>query len=409
MNSYILLRNNKESSSLSLEALQQLDIKPNDLIWVECQSVSWRHPHEIQELKGLVGENIQPAIIKDIPATVEEITIVQNITEKKAEKKSVLQELLAEVRSANQPDDVVPFEDLDSTGMYKYAGISKPVTIKNEKSLVNDSFINNDKWPVDEVKETPVRNIKAAAPPFSLAAIQLPAEMKKIAVYAALILSGALAMLFIKNATGKKLVAVQQTIPLPVNNTIAEEISIPENEEVMTAAAPVQEAPAMQNFANNPITNAPTEKNETTVKQNAKAIEKGNKDAKKPVDIKEDAEPVSAPVAEVKETKAEPVENISSKLVLKANDYGMGSFGGIKNLEITLQNNSKYLLDKVTAEIRYLNPEGAVVMTDNISFQSVHPGETETLPVTKTKRGVKITYKVIKIESKEINGSTAGL
>ena len=79
----------------------------------------------------------------------------------------------------------------------------------------------------------------------------------------------------------------------------------------------------------------------------------------------------------------------------------MGSFGGIKNLEITLHNNSNYLLDKVAVKITYLNPEGNTVNSDIIYFQSVNPGEASTIPVKKSKRGVKIDYQITKIESKE--------
>ena len=109
------------------------------------------------------------------------------------------------------------------------------------------------------------------------------------------------------------------------------------------------------------------------------------------------------------ETKPVPAEAISSKLTLVANDFGIGSFGGIRNLEMTLRNDSKYLLDKVTAELQYLNPEGVILKTENIYFQSVPAGEAETVAVNKTKRGVKIVYKVTKIESKEVINGTAGL
>ena len=52
MNSYILLRNNKESGPFDLAGLQQQALLPTDLIWVECQSVCWLHPYEIKELKS---------------------------------------------------------------------------------------------------------------------------------------------------------------------------------------------------------------------------------------------------------------------------------------------------------------------------------------------------------------------
>ena len=60
MNSYILLRNTKETGPFSLEALQQMGLKSTDLIWVECQSMNWRHPNEITELKALLADDSNP-------------------------------------------------------------------------------------------------------------------------------------------------------------------------------------------------------------------------------------------------------------------------------------------------------------------------------------------------------------
>ena len=54
-NSYILLRDNKESNPLTIEELKEIGLKKTDLIWVECQSMDWRSPFEIAELKNLVS------------------------------------------------------------------------------------------------------------------------------------------------------------------------------------------------------------------------------------------------------------------------------------------------------------------------------------------------------------------
>ena len=56
---YILLRNNKESTPLSLGELTRMGLKPEDLVWVEGQSVCWLGPGEIQELRSLVGKPVK--------------------------------------------------------------------------------------------------------------------------------------------------------------------------------------------------------------------------------------------------------------------------------------------------------------------------------------------------------------
>lgn len=48
---YLLLRNNKQTGPLSLEALLQHQLQPHDLIWVEGQSAGWQYPAEITALK----------------------------------------------------------------------------------------------------------------------------------------------------------------------------------------------------------------------------------------------------------------------------------------------------------------------------------------------------------------------
>ena len=111
--------------------------------------------------------------------------------------------------------------------------------------------------------------------------------------------------------------------------------------------------------------------------------------------IKKNTDPITEPKTSIKNVTP---ESIKSKVTLSANDYNMGSFGGIKNLELTLANGSSYLLDKVTVEINYLNPEGNTVNFDKIFFQSINPGDIAVVPVKKSKRGVKIEYKIIKIE-----------
>jgi len=105
-----------------------------------------------------------------------------------------------------------------------------------------------------------------------------------------------------------------------------------------------------------------------------------------------------------------PVENIASKLQLKLNEYTVAAFGGIRNLKMTLQNNSPYLLDNVKVELHYLNPEGTVVKTETIDFNSVQPGSEATVAVKRSTRGVKLDYKITRIESKEMaaTNSTAG-
>lgn len=51
MNTYLLLRDNKESGPFNLDDLVNKGLKAYDLIWIEGKSAAWRYPSEINELK----------------------------------------------------------------------------------------------------------------------------------------------------------------------------------------------------------------------------------------------------------------------------------------------------------------------------------------------------------------------
>jgi len=427
MNSYILLRNNKESAPLTVDGLKQMDLKPTDLIWVECQSVCWQHPYEIAELKSLVGgvpeyakaRTVQPLedFIENIPVVIEESKVHETIKEKEPEriieKKSVYVEMPAQKKTINENVKpaiayVKPVADPDLSYMQKYGGISNDETkpVENKTEDINTKYSR----PLDEIKEMYVKNlVEKERKQKNKFAIKIPPKAKKIAVYAGLVLAGALTMYFINGRSGKSKVIVQQVPQQPVQQTAATPTEIGnENEAAIVPLENADNIPATKSISvlsneerKSPADDQPVSNKKISEKSAEQNIGKDKDEIK------------TQPVNEIKEakeiTKTVPLENISSKLSLNPNNFVVGSFGGIRNLEMTLHNDSKYALNKVTAEINYLNPEGIILKTDNVYFQSIAPGETSTVAVQKTKRGVRITYKIIKIEPKEINSSTAGL
>jgi hypothetical protein len=118
---------------------------------------------------------------------------------------------------------------------------------------------------------------------------------------------------------------------------------------------------------------------------------------------------ISNPETEKPEIRNIPVADISEKVSVKTNSYTIAALGGIRNLELTLRNDSRYTLDKVTVEVRFLSPNGNIVKTEDVHFKSIRPSASQTIGMKKTTRGVKVEYKIIRIESKEVGTHTAGL
>ena len=56
MSTYLLLRNNKESGPFTFQQIQEINLKPYDLIWVDGKSAAWRYASEINELKDFAPQ-----------------------------------------------------------------------------------------------------------------------------------------------------------------------------------------------------------------------------------------------------------------------------------------------------------------------------------------------------------------
>lgn len=404
-NTYILLRNNSESTPLSLEDLKRIGLLPTDLLWVECQSVCWQKPQEIPELKQMLTLARQPAIK---PATDEQpekyAPPVENETAAATHKNRVHVELPSNYKSlTKKKEEPAPVKQESPAWQTE---TKTPGTVNTND--FNNQLSGNDSQPDEGSKDPWIRNHTPKDKTEMLESL-LKLPPKKIALYAGLVIAGALMMLVIKGTGGH-----EQMRPQPVTQQTEIIKTTPAEVPAEEQAADSTTTPESYDQQNIPIgqtTTNPAEernlyespKNETTAKNTV------TKKEPTPVSNEtEDTKPVA--VAEKKEVKKASVENISSKLQLKANEYTVAAFGGIRNLKMTLQNDSRYLLDKVSVELNYLNPEGKVVKTEKIDFNHVQSGAEATIAVNKTTRGVKLDYKITRIELKETaaNNSAPG-
>jgi len=102
-------------------------------------------------------------------------------------------------------------------------------------------------------------------------------------------------------------------------------------------------------------------------------------------------------------------KDIRELVSLKTNNYLRGSFGGIKGLELTLYNNSGFLLDEVSVELQIMKPSEQPLRTDIITFKNISANGTVTVKVPDSQRGIRVDYKITNIASKQWQKNTAGL
>jgi hypothetical protein len=395
-NTYILLRNNIESKPVGLEDLKQIGLLPTDLLWVECQSVSWRHPQEITELKALLPETAIPEnkIITD--EWIEKYAPrVENTSQGNPDKNEVYIKRPSNGNSLKKKDETIEVKkDID------------PATIKeavNDHTAISTATIN--RLTINDIlldSDTSEKYFNKPVPPArkDLMETLLALPRKKIALYIGLVAAGALMMLIIRGKGGNDKIVMQPVHPQQ------EIVNTPSVEETAAPAEDTSTTPESYNQQNSQI----AETTEASIPEQITTLPaKTATPVKKAVERKETAAPVTNEPTVAKPVVNEPpveksvqVENIASQLHIKANEYNVAAFGGIRNLVLTLKNDSRYLLDKVAVEVRYLNPEGTVVKTDNIDFNFVQPGEAAIVAVKKSSRGVKVSYKVLTIQSKEL-------
>lgn len=405
-NTYILLRNNSESTPLSLEDLKRIGLLPTDLLWVECQSVCWQQPQEIPELRQLLNQAVQPTLTPVMDEAMEKYTPpVKKETSVTNGKKGVYVELPSNYNSATKKEkEITAIKQEVKVGQYETttAHIINMTQVNSSGSIKEIQQDTGSKEPA--VRQQPPKDKTEMLESL----LKLPG--KKIALYAGLVVSGALMMLVIRGTGGKEMMR-----PQPVSQQPKIEIATPVEE---LAEEPVADSsnstPESYGLQNTPLAETITERDaapgiSAPVKKTIAPKNATTNNELVPVTNEQPAKKLP-PVTENKEVKKVPVENITSKLQLKPNEYTVAAFGGIRNLKMTLQNDSRYLLDKVSVELRYLNPEGKVVKTETIDFNFVQPGAEATVAVKKTSRGIKLDYKITHIESKELagNNSVAG-
>jgi hypothetical protein len=100
-------------------------------------------------------------------------------------------------------------------------------------------------------------------------------------------------------------------------------------------------------------------------------------------------------------------EDISRLVSVKSNEYKRVAFGGIRDLQLTVVNDSKFILDNVTVELQYIKPNELPLKTENIQFTSVAPNATSTIRVPDTNRGIKVVFRITNIRKKQADERVA--
>jgi len=450
MDTYLLLRSNKQSGPYSLQQLVSSGLKPYDLVWVEGKSAAWRYPSEVDGLKDYA------------PATEEQpYDRFYKKPEEKPQEKQVLKQVSPQPETYVLPKEetyVLPVENKTVTTSKKvfvampenhvpkkqpqpvYVKApaiidEKPVVAEEKKIESQPAYIRQEvqaKEPVVPkqeriinttpipINEEPTLNEKYSESlddikrRYTETYLSRKKKPRWTSTHTSVlqVVGGAVVFCFLvviayKNFAGEDQPQSKTTMIQPdkraINTVTPSNTSIvipPVTPETNTSSA--KKTQTRKQDINIPaeslVTNSIQQKNDEAIKEDEiAAVEKKAVMSKDTGEKPEEIKPKTRPV------------NINKLVNVRANNYKQRAFGGIMNLELTVNNDSKFELDKVIVELEYLKPSEQPIKTEKIVFSSIEPNGSKTVKIPDYLRGVKVTYRVMEIESSQYERQTAGL
>ncbi len=464
MDTYLLLRSNKQSGPYSLQQLVNFGFKPYDLVWVEGKSAAWRYPSEVAGLKSyapateeqpydrfykkpeekivsnpkqqeqetyvapkeetyvpqqeiyftpkeevyvLPVENKTLTISKKVFVAMPEnhipkkqsLPLIVKTPQIVEEKPLILEEKKVENKPLDTEDYTLPKEPV--LPKQKQIINAYPVLLKEEPTL-NEKYSES----LDEIKkrytETYLSRKKKSK--------WTSTHTSVLQVFGGAIFFCFLVVVAYRNFGGEEKPQSRTTIIQPDKRAINTGTATTTSTVIPPITPEANISSTKKTESKKEDTNIPAESLVTnSAQQKKEEVVKGNEVAV--IEKKAVMPPKATEETKSNETKpkTKPI-NINRLVNVKANNYKQRAFGGVMNLELTVNNDSKFELDKVIVELVYLKPSEQPIKTETIVFSSIEANGSKTLKIPDYLRGVKVSYRVMEIESSQYEKyTTAGL
>lgn len=435
MATYLLLRNNKESGPYSLDDLMNLGLKAYDLVWIQGKSAAWRYPSEVEELKSfapVVEEQPFDRFFKKQPDTRKEsikeekpVSVIAPEHEKYIPKKSVFVTMPGQKNGFTpQPKKAEPTPAPEP--------VSQTIIVSENPAAAQIKYSQ----PLDEIKEMYVKTLYDRKQKIARKSFWLQ-NLKKVAIVLLFVAVGLIAGFLIKSNGNKQTEIAQKT---SASATPAQSIktetpaTIPATDS--NTNSPVQPEPqVLHQPTGGYINKEPQQKQESLeLKQTTDKLllsdtkrdkqisssqsESTNSFMPQNVDVDpatgerrskmRDANSPTTTINNKNEPKTSSLGELGELVSVSSNEYKKVAFGGIRDLQLTITNDSKYVLDNVTVELQYIKPNELPLRTENIQFKSVAPKATSTVRVPDTNRGIKVVYRIVNIKSRQMDEVARG-
>jgi len=432
MPQYLLLRDNKQSGPYSFEELTAKGLKAYDLIWIEGKSAAWRYPSEVDELKPFAP------VIEEQPYDrfyKKRDTTVRKQEEKVATKEPETTPVKTPLESLNANRHIVVILPNGQTLDKQQQRVVFHETVEN-KIQQPERKANAVQKPVgleDDFIESPVTVSYAAdkttkAYPTARASANKGKKKGFFHSKTSKVLSGTLVLLLVGGFIGWAFthigfqrqrnavpaVTPAQTVKIDeprtvFNNETAQTVNQIDNAEPLPPLVDPNTDSSQLMSAAASLTTGVAKK--TTVKlKNTEQKKQDDSEQFVPLLTPAVQEPVRAIADNNDDADKKPVrKNINELVKVTKNDYKVGPFGGLSNIQVKVSNNSGYPLDLVVVEVKYVLANKKEFKTENLYFKNLAPGATVVKEAPKSSRGISLESKVALVSSKAVGIYQAGL
>ena len=360
MESYYLLRENRESGPYTAKDLKAKGLFSTDLLWIEGESTCWKNPAEIPALVSCIREP-EPRPRKRVKTVVVSTATASTLSEHRDKK------------------------PLSPTGESTMAG--EPVLF-DENPYDTPSF--------EELKKKYSR--KAPRKKLLHNTLNFGANLVGLITF---VMGVSMAAFMIKKAVDNI-----EWEPPEYATAEAHEITSEKLPQSTSSHAAMRTVPALPLIKSSETTVDTVKKQEVSLvkKEPKKSVVKTDTlvqaSAKKAADDIAKANTGSSDtVTDVVNTNTpeEKPEKAAAKpdLQLGVNKYNVGLFGGISNLELSVTNASSQPVDKAVVEVEYIKSNGKVVGSKTVEVTSIAPGSTRKIQVPDNGRGTSVRYRVL--------------
>jgi hypothetical protein len=372
MSTYLLLRNNKESGPFSFEEVKDMSLRTFDLLWVVGKSAAWRYPGEIPELKSFAPP---------LPEQNSDLSI-----------KRVQSDNQSSDSSGNRKQDSSSLRSRESNNQRFISSRSIYVNLPAEKKLtsVAPTGMLYDMSPGLSVRQEEEYDLSDIYMKTLNNNRRYSGKVLWISTVVLLFGAGILTGLFISDR--RKFFSSDAIHP-----------HVQAKPGQIDLIRKKENLPVIQHSATTvlPISDSIRESIAGSKKPGTNRGKKNTKNAIIKIDsMASQAASYSSPV--LNDSLRESTMNKTVKLYdkirshpenyvnLEAGRYSTGIFGGISSFPITVTNNSTLKLNQVTVYVDYIQNNGKIFKTENLTISDLEPGEAVTVKAPKSSRGIKI-------------------